>query len=174
MIVRRTARFATAFLVYVAVSAGVACFSSATGDAATTSCCTEGRFHVQGWRWHTMSLAREVSRLQNLALRLQSKESDDQQDLSALKDAAEYVIGFNMKGLHSIEKDLFFPWVRKKVKSEKEVNKALDQLENDRLRIEKLGAALVSVVYFASKRKLSFSSTHSERSFFPFPLCTTA
>lgn len=109
-----------------------------------------GKFHVQGWRWHTMSLVREAGRLQKLALRMQA--SCPVEDLPALRMAADYVVGFNMKGLHKIEKDLFFPWVRGKFNAigESDVVKAfsvvMDQLESDRKTIELMGTSLVSFV----------------------------
>jgi hypothetical protein len=109
-----------------------------------------GNFHVQGWRWHTMSLGREAGRLQKLASRMQA--SCRVEELPALRMAADYVVGFNMKGLHKIEKDLFFPWVREKFNAigESDVAKAfsvvMDQLESDRKTIELLGTSLVSFV----------------------------
>jgi hypothetical protein len=109
---------------------------------------TGGKFHVQGWRWHTMSLARESGRLQKLASRMEA--SCRVEDLPALQKAADYVVGFNMKGLHKIEKDLFFPWVRGKFNAIGESDVAMafsdvmDQLESDRKTIERLGISLVS------------------------------
>jgi hypothetical protein len=106
-----------------------------------------GKFHVQGWRWHTMSLIREASRLQRLASKLNC-DSTSEKDTPVLKDAIDYVVGFNMKGLHSIERDLFFPWVRKKLQADKNLGKyfepVLNQLEMDRRKVENLGAQLVS------------------------------
>jgi hypothetical protein len=111
-----------------------------------------GKFHVQGWRWHTMSLVREADRLHKLARSLQDSSSEN--DLPALTKAVDYVVGFNMKGLHKIENDLFFPWVRKKVS---EVNESrvvdafgtlMDQLECERQAIQELGASLVSCMHF--------------------------
>jgi len=125
-------------------------------------------FHIQGWRWHTMSLAREAGRLQKLARKLQ-QDSElagiavvPETDLAALKKATDYVVDFNMKGLHKIEKNLFFPWVRQKVATslmkgslaaggddEYDVPAAfevvMDRLDSDRCNIEKLGKSLVSV-----------------------------
>jgi len=108
----------------------------------------DGKFYIQGWRWHSMSLIREAGQLQKLA---QTFQLDDA-DADKLKIAAEYVVGFNMKGLHSIEKDLFFPWVRERtcraVKDEavcRAICAVMDQLESDRQKLESVGASLVSV-----------------------------
>lgn len=123
----------------------------------------EGEFYIQGWRWHTMSLVREANRLNRLAQKLATTAATtiSESDLSALKKATDYVVDFNMKGLHKIEKDLFFPWVRNTVfgsssskKNDFDISvptKALtvlmDRLENDRKNIESLGRSLVRLVY---------------------------
>eukprot|EP00980_Cylindrotheca_fusiformis_P014503 scaffold3875_cov123-Cylindrotheca_fusiformis.AAC.23 len=102
------------------------------------------KFHVHGWRWHTMSLVREAGRLQKLAERL---SSDD--ECAPLRQAADYVVGFNMKGLHKIEAGLFFPWMRQKLTSiqQKDLASAfgsiMDGLENDRKKIALLAIAEV-------------------------------
>lgn len=100
------------------------------------------RFHVHGWRWHTRSLVRESGRLRNLAL----KSDLDQAD--GLKEASSYVVDFNMKGLHKIETQLFFPWIREKLTTlkERELSTAfatvMDQLETDQRRVAELGHAI--------------------------------
>jgi hypothetical protein len=107
--------------------------------------CGVGKFHVQGWRWHTMSLIREAARLQKLALKFEQQGGTS----SAFMLAAEYTVEFNMKGLHKIETELFLPWVRKKARMIDEQTTAiafdvvLDQLERDRRKMEELGVSLV-------------------------------
>jgi hypothetical protein len=109
-----------------------------------------GEFHVQGWRWHTMSLVREARRLQQLALSLTERGAlDDEDRLHSLQKASDYVVGFNMKGLHKTEKELFFPWARKTVKAKnadlgKAFEMVMDALDSERKKIEKLGNSLVS------------------------------
>ena len=102
---------------------------------------TPSLFHIQGWRWHTMSLAREAERLHQLTVRRCN-------DTSAVTRAVNYVVGFNMKALHRIEKELFFPWVRQQVQTKNPaVGSALmvvmDQLEELRTSVAKLGSQLV-------------------------------
>jgi hypothetical protein len=122
-----------------------------------------GKFHVHGWRWHTMSLVREADRLNKLAVKL-TEAAYTNGSIPNLKNAADYVVGFNMKGLHKIERDLFFPWVRRKVDSmsEPDVAKAfssiMDQLDSERREIEKLGDSVVSVQEWTL---LSFASARS-------------
>lgn len=105
------------------------------------------KFHVQGWRWHTMSLARESERLQKLA---ESCSGDSKGQYDALAKAVNYVVGFNMKGLHKIERDLFFPWVKNKVNGANNpelasaVGAVMDQLELRRQEIEDIGHAMLA------------------------------
>ena len=89
-----------------------------------------------------MSLLREADRLRRLA-------ESSPEDLPALAQAVDYVVDFNMKGLHKIEKDLFFPWVRKKVQDSTcsaggAFGVLMDRLESERQAIQELGAAMVS------------------------------
>jgi len=99
-------------------------------------------FHIHGWRWHTMSLVREVGRLHSLAERVGVDKSE------SLEDAVDYVIGFNLKGLHKIEADLFFPWMREKLTAiqQRDLSDAfatvMDQLEGDRRMVAKLGNSI--------------------------------
>jgi hypothetical protein len=102
-------------------------------------------FHIHGWRWHTMSLVREAGRLKKLAERSNCNGACDH-----LKHASEYVVGFNLKGLHKIEADLFFPWMRKKLTEiqQKDLASAfgsvMDRLESDRKKVAQLGESIVS------------------------------
>jgi hypothetical protein len=66
------------------------------------------------------------------------------------KQGTDYVIGFSLKGLHKIEVDLFFPWMREKLTSvdKEDLSDAfatvMDQLESDRQKVEQLGDSIVS------------------------------
>ena len=95
-----------------------------------------------------MSLVREAERLLALAKRFQRKSVEERQPLV---QATDYVIGFNLKGLHKIEADLFFPWMKKKltdIKEPKQLSKSfekvMNQLEADRKTVAKLGESIVS------------------------------
>jgi len=99
------------------------------------------KFEVQPWRWHTKSLARDAGRLQKLA------SKTDPNDAEILKDACDFVVGFNMMGLHKVEATLFYPWMKKKLTGANLDNpelstafsSAIDALENDRLSVASLG-----------------------------------
>lgn len=116
----------------------------------------KGDFYIQGWRWHTLSLAREARRLQKVAEKMYSASGSGSQseplDLESIKSAADYIVGFNMKGLHKIERDLFFPWARKKVEdlNQPAIGQAfgalMDHLEGERQLIADLGNDLVSLL----------------------------
>jgi hypothetical protein len=88
-------------------------------------------------------MIREVGRLHKLATRTNLKNTND------LQKATDYVIGFNLKGLHKIEADLFFPWMRQQLTSistKKDLKEAfgtvMDELEKDRQRIAQFGKTI--------------------------------
>lgn len=111
----------------------------------------KGKFFIQGWRWHTMSLLRDAGRLEKLALRIQHRLTCNDNDQKPLERAADYVVDFNMKGLHRIEQELFFPWLRKKLTTntsmDKDISKAfsnvMDEMDLDREKITQIGVAVV-------------------------------
>jgi hypothetical protein len=140
----------------------------ANGRSLTTTSSSydvDDTFHIHGWKWHTMSLAHEARRLNSLALKLrdvplptQQQVDDEMTDLSALRTVADYTIGFNMRGLHRIENEIFFPLVRQKALSvsERDVVTAfvtvLNQLDKDRSTVKALGTSLVSSFRLNTRR----------------------
>jgi len=127
----------------------------------------KGDFYIQGWRWHTLSLAREARRLQKVAEKLYSasvSQSEPLLDLESIKSAADYIVGFNMKGLHKIEKDLFFPWARKKVEdlNQPAIGQAfgalMDHLEGERRLIADLGNDLAQVTAVAANPSIDVAA----------------
>jgi len=113
------------------------------------------KFHIHGWRWHTASLVREARRLCTLAQRARAAATCGPSldaITQALSQAADYVVGFNMKGLHRIEADLMFPWMRNKL-TNKDLSipqdtiqgfaTAMTQLETDRETLVLLGRSIV-------------------------------
>eukprot|EP00531_Pseudo-nitzschia_arenysensis_P018671 CAMPEP_0116151450 /NCGR_PEP_ID=MMETSP0329-20121206/20101_1 /TAXON_ID=697910 /ORGANISM="Pseudo-nitzschia arenysensis, Strain B593" /LENGTH=333 /DNA_ID=CAMNT_0003648059 /DNA_START=192 /DNA_END=1193 /DNA_ORIENTATION=+ len=118
------------------------------------------QFHVQGWRWHTKSLARDAGRLHKLALKSNLETAE------TLKDASDYVVGFNMVGLHRVEGNLFFPWMREKLvhgsKNKPVLSKgfssAMDALESDRRSVADLGSTISKKALLACDTQASDSS----------------
>jgi len=117
------------------------------------------QFHVQGWRWHTKSLARDARRLRKLAMKTNTKNTE------SLKHACDYVVGFNMMGLHKIETNLFFPWMREKLtigfpekqKLSISFSSAMDGLETDRWAVAQLGQIISKKVLVACNTQASES-----------------
>jgi hypothetical protein len=114
-----------------------------THDASTKT------FHIQGWRWHTLSLARDTRRLWNLASRLM-QDSTFHTEGNALVDKAVYhVIDFNMKALHQIETEIFFPWLQEQLTSVDDPSLAesfqvvLDDVIEKQKMVSKLGSDVV-------------------------------
>jgi hypothetical protein len=105
----------------------------------------KSNFHIQGWRWHTLSLIREGRRLERF-LSPAARKTDDSQEQQAVVD---YVVDFNMRGLHQIEGKLFFPWVRQQISDRAPTHIAqafgtiMDQLEDQRLSMAAVGQTLV-------------------------------
>jgi hypothetical protein len=121
-----------------------------------TNTASTGKFHVQGWRWHTMSLVRDARRLGGLAQRMAASSStapinddDPEQKQQPLLRAVDFVIDFNMKGLHKVEADLFIPWMRQTVQTIRNratvqaFTELLDRLDQDRNMVAQLGHSLV-------------------------------
>eukprot|EP00977_Amphora_coffeiformis_P019920 scaffold7626_cov159-Amphora_coffeaeformis.AAC.4 len=116
-------------------------------------------FKIQGWRWHTMSLIREASRLASAlsSWSSSSSSSSEQQATTAKVDfqtVADYVVQFNMRGLHRIQDDLFFPWVRQEIQTRcldpavaAAFSAVMTQLERQQTELERLGKQLVSGLY---------------------------
>jgi len=129
----------------------------------------DGKFHIQGWRWHTLSFARDSTRLQQLANRMLYSYSQDSTtgkkisldtDHQSLAKAVNHVIDFNLKGLQRIENDLFFPWLREKLTKPnygtkdkvvgREINNVvigafrtvLDEIDCDRKKVAELAEGL--------------------------------
>lgn len=123
---------------------------------------SKDRFHVQGWRWHTLSLVRDSRRLETLALRDLSVGAVGEDETPRLEKAAKHVVDFNMAGLHRIENELFFPWMREKLCSNpdaqehlrKAFNEILDGIDEDRRHVAKLGQAVTEQAKIASSDKV--------------------
>jgi len=132
----------------------------------------DGKFHIQGWRWHTLSFTRDSTRLQQLATRMllshsnttmTSSKNRESSSKHSLALAINHVIDFNLKGLQRVENDLFFPWLRKKLTEPNDdrtdkliargINDAvfgafqtvLDEIDYDRKQVAELAERLVSV-----------------------------
>lgn len=126
-------------------------------------------FHIQGWKWHTMSLVRESTRL-NRAAALWGAEL---WDTTALHTVCEHVVNFNMRGLQNIESQTFFPWVRQRLTKALQgqehstttnilsaFQSVMNELESSQKNLRKLGNELLSLSA-PSKSRLSKSQIDS-------------
>jgi len=126
---------------------------------------TDKVFHVQGWRWHTLSLARDARRLGSLASTLAQNATLTPEDKS-LEKAVYHVVGFNMKALHRIENKTFFPWLTTQLSSvdDSELAQAFslvlnDVVENQKI-VSELGAEVVRVLIFNVVLVCSLRNAH--------------
>jgi len=157
-------------------------------------------FHIHGWRWHTLALAREASMLhrwsegkllgqtssstangsridkagnepsnanENNECDINANDADGGTvpiDAAGLKQAANYLVEFNMKGLHAVETDLFIPWARSKADANLPSHVAaalgivLDRLDHERRHIQTLGRDLLERASGGSEARASSSS----------------
>jgi hypothetical protein len=106
----------------------------------------DDQFHIHGWRWHTLSFVRDSNRLHRLTNEVVKKvahhhgnHDDFTKQIEILQVAVNHVVNFNLKGLQDIEENLFFPWLRDKLGSSKEVGKELhriiDSIDLDRKQV---------------------------------------
>jgi hypothetical protein len=128
-------------------------------------------FHIQGWIWHTLSLARDARRLGSLASRLMMQDSTFHTEgkAKALLDKAVYhVIEFNMKALHRIENEIFFPWLRAQLTSVDDPSLAesfqvvLDDVIENQQMVSKLGSDVVRFYQYAFDFCLSWHMNCSD------------
>lgn len=105
-----------------------------------------GKFHIQGWRWHTLSLVRDCSRLGNLMNHLLKSPTETVDASGVVVKAVDHVIDFNLKGLQRIENDLFFPWLRDQLSNANDISSdvkqsfsnVIDVIDDERRQMEEL------------------------------------
>ena len=91
---------------------------------------SERKFLVNGWRWHTMSVIRDLSRFRAVLSNLRTNFKENHRDFLSRGVSEErllemqvkqtmkvmaclkFVIGFNWKALMGVENQLFFPWLQ--------------------------------------------------------------
>lgn len=88
------------------------------------NCSGESTFHIQGWRWHWLSLLRDSVRLNELTRRIGPDYNQDS-DALCIRKAVEHVI-FNYKALERIENQAFFPWLQNKFSNKNLVGNATE------------------------------------------------
>lgn len=109
-----------------------------------------GKFYIQGWRWHTLSLVRDCSRLGNLMNHILEAPSKSDSASSVVVKAVDHVIDFNLKALQRIENDIFFPWLRDNLTSAIDIStdvrqsfsNLIDLIDDERKQMEELAAQM--------------------------------
>ena len=119
-----------------------------------------------------MSLIRDSNRVQRLARHLSQRningecDDDDDDGIDALEQAVDYLINFNMAGLHRVEEKMFVGWLRANLcdaslvgvycENGKDVSDAfrevIDIVDKERIQSIKIGKELVWLLFmcFAS------------------------
>lgn len=69
---------------------------------------SERKFLINGWRWHTKSVVRDLEKFQAFVHKCKTSKS---QSTSRLTDCYDFVCGFNWKALMRVEREIFFPWM---------------------------------------------------------------
>eukprot|EP00586_Coscinodiscus_wailesii_P017288 CAMPEP_0172517444 /NCGR_PEP_ID=MMETSP1066-20121228/285022_1 /TAXON_ID=671091 /ORGANISM="Coscinodiscus wailesii, Strain CCMP2513" /LENGTH=195 /DNA_ID=CAMNT_0013299445 /DNA_START=304 /DNA_END=888 /DNA_ORIENTATION=+ len=90
-----------------------------------------------------------------MTLQTPRENDNDGTSSASLEAAARHVIDFNMNGLHRIEKDLFFPWLREKIGTLKDgvgdaFSEVLDEIEEERAHVSKIAIAVKEQARVAS------------------------
>ena len=83
-------------------------------------------FLINGWRWHTKSVLRDISRFINIidetvvGMNLKSNKTSKKNDTMKLdkvqkeriQECFNFVMNFNWKALMRVEREIFFPWLQ--------------------------------------------------------------
>lgn len=67
-------------------------------------------FLINGWRWHTQAVLRDIRRFKRVIATCK-ESSDDQTIASTLTSCHNFVCNFNWNALLKIESEIFFPWL---------------------------------------------------------------
>ena len=93
----------------------------------------ERDFLINGWRWHSQSVLRDLGRFRRVAEQELSLISSSSSSSSRLPECFSFLWGFSWAALMRIESELFFPWLRQKLPEEAWA--PLDKLDKDRIEV---------------------------------------
>ena len=80
----------------------------------------ERAFMINGWRWHTASVIRDLTRFSKLVqvarenvtkTAFSSDSAEARESFARIQGSYEFVCNFNWKALIRVESDIFFPWL---------------------------------------------------------------
>lgn len=69
-------------------------------------------FLINGWRWHTRSVIRDLNRYYDVIQAIKISKKIDNKHISIVKQCYDFVLGFNYKALCKVESEIFFPWLQ--------------------------------------------------------------
>lgn len=120
-------------------------------------------FLINGWRWHTMSVIRDIERFAKLAEFSQhSSSSKCQEYIERLYPAYQFVILFNWRSLRQIEREIFFPWLILKLPAyaEQEVAKIAHLHEEVQSLCDQLNTAVTVATQSSTANSLEKVQDH--------------
>lgn len=73
----------------------------------------ERQFLINGWRWHTASVLRDLNRFSDLIKKIKvSNILISPKETKLIRECCDFVFGFNWKALQRVENEIFFPWLQ--------------------------------------------------------------
>jgi len=90
---------------------------------------SERNFLINGWRWHTISVIRDIDRFVAIIKVLKLKSTQVANIAIGSSDSLiplqcfEFVCNFNWKALRKVESEIFFPWLRNMLLASNQMSK---------------------------------------------------
>lgn len=134
---------------------------------------TDRLFLINGWRWHTLSVIRDLSRFIALVDKLKTELEtpiDRSRDVDwtrickekreRLQSAYSFVYQFNWIALQHVERDVFFPWLSDKLPPV--ARSAIKSISEYHVIVQQLGNQLKEqCATFGSPKAISATRDHS-------------
>jgi hypothetical protein len=72
----------------------------------------ERKYLINGWRWHTLSVLRDLGRFRRVVGDARKLQGEAQTaELRRISSCQQFVCGFNWGALNKIDQTIFFPWL---------------------------------------------------------------
>lgn len=72
----------------------------------------ERKFLINGWRWHTASVIRDLNRFENVLVESEKQQVQTEDISKRISKCFSFVFDFNWKACMRVERELFFPWLQ--------------------------------------------------------------
>ena len=96
------------------------------------------KFIIHGWRWHTMSVLKDLDRFSNMVA---SKPT-----VGRLSDGYDFVVKFNLGALIRVEQQIFLPWMKKLLAGKKHYLRYLDDVERHHRNMLQLSKEIANII----------------------------